>query len=311
MATKPLKYWSLTIDHLEEHPHTVDRVKQVFIEFCQQWVFQLERGEIAGKLHYQCRLHMDPPQSKATLLHLMEMRCFERIQCTFAPESNNSINQGGLSFYVMKDDSREDGPWADPSFHPKKRKLYTGKDLECMKTPLAWQAQVLAMLKEAPDDRSLIWIADTQGNHGKSKLMKWMKFSKELDCARVPMGTATQIKTSVIEKGAHTIYMVDLPRTVGKEERIQEIYSALEEVKNGWVESAMYGKNQELLMDPPHVIIFSNYYPQIAHMSTDRWRVYKLDTIEGETTMSLVSMAEMEAWKNFWNEDPKTRSPQV
>ena len=244
--------------------------------------------------------------SKTTLLHLMEMRCFERTQCTFAPESNNSIQQGGLSFYVMKDDSREDGPWHDSTFRPKKRKQYEGKDLLCMKTPLPWQAAVVSMLQADPDDRTLIWIADTVGNHGKSKLMKWLRFQPDMDCARVPMGSATQIKTSVIEKGAHRTFMVDLPRTVGKEERIQEIYSALEEIKNGWVESAMYGKNLELLMEPPHVIIFSNYYPMLTHMSTDRWRVYKLCTISDEATLSRCSIEEIDQFHQ-----DVTRSPQV
>ena len=41
---------------------------------------------------------------------------------TVLPESNNSIQQGGLSFYVIKDDTRKAGPWYDPSFKPLKLK---------------------------------------------------------------------------------------------------------------------------------------------------------------------------------------------
>ena len=94
--------------------------------------------------------------------------------------------------------------------------------------------------------------------------------------ARVGLGSATQIKTAVIEKGAHTIWMVNLPRVRGGDERQQELFSALEEIKDGWVESPMYGKAAELLMEPPHIWIFSNELPNINCCSLDRWRVWHL-----------------------------------
>lgn len=284
MATKPLKYWAITIINLDTAPVAVERVQEIFDEFFAHWIFQQERGETTGKLHYQCRVSLEQPLSKATMLHLMDMRGI-KLQCNIQPESNNSIQQGGLSFYVMKDETREAGPWYDDAFRPSKKVKYEGKDIACMETPLPWQSTVISMLKAPPDDRSIVWIADPVGNHGKSKLMKWLRFQTPIDCVRVPMGSATQIKTSVIEKGRHRVYMVDLPRTVGKEERIQELYSALEELKNGWVESAMYGKAAELLMEPPHVVIFSNGFPSLSHMSLDRWRVYELVTVQDETSL--------------------------
>lgn len=283
MATKPLKFWSMTI-HAREALPPVERVRSVFDEFFAHWIFQLEKGFEEGKEHYQCRGQLESPLSKASLLQIFDCRGLKD-QISIQPESNNSIQQGGLTFYVMKDETRVDGPWHDEAHKPRKRVKYEARDLACMENPLPWQAQVMAMLTPLPDDRSIVWIADPVGNHGKSKLMKWLRVQSDFDCARIPMGSATQIKTSVIEKGPHRVYMVDLPRTVGKEERIQEIYSALEEVKNGWVESAMYGKAAELLMEPPHVIIFSNGYPTLSHMSHDRWKVYKLQTVGDEHSL--------------------------
>lgn len=285
MATKPLKYWAITV-HLWETAEQVtpQRLSAVFDEFFAHWVFQKEKGSNEGQEHYQCRGQLESPLSKQSLLQIFDSRGLKS-QVSLQPESNNSIQQGGLTFYVMKDDTRLEGPWHDSAFKPRKRVKYEAKDLECMKTPLPWQAQVMAMLTPDPDDRTIIWIGDPVGNHGKSKLMKWLRFQSDVDCARVPMGSATQIKTSVIEKGPHRVYMVDLPRTVGKEERIQEIYSALEELKNGWVESAMYGKAAELLMEPPHVIIFSNGFPTLSHMSHDRWRVYRIFTANEEPAL--------------------------
>lgn len=95
------------------------------------------------------------------------------------------------------------------------------------------------------------------------------------------MGTATQIKSSIITKGPHRAYMLDLPRVRGKDESLQNTFSAIEEIKNGWVETAMYGKWEELMMLPPHVIVFSNDKPRLDLCSADRWEVYQLDSLMG------------------------------
>lgn len=98
------------------------------------------------------------------------------------------------------------------------------------------------------------------------------------------MGTATQIKSSIITKGAHRAYMLDLPRVRGKDESLQNIFSAIEEIKCGWVETAMYGKWEELMMLPPHVFVFSNEQPRLSLCSADRWSIYQVDSLEGGMT---------------------------
>jgi len=232
-------------------------------------------------LHYQCRLELENPQSKPALLQLLSCR-FHVNDVTLSPESNKSIasDNVGLAFYVMKDDTRQAGPWHDPTHTPKKVNTYQGDDLQCMETPFPFQATIIAELSQPPDDRTINWVYNAQGCAGKSKLMKYLRMNKEFDFARVPLGTATQIKTSVISKGPHRIYCVDLPRVRGSDERQQELFSALEEIKNGWVESPMYGKTAELLMMPPHVWIFSNEVPNRQFASRDRWRVHTIDNNE-------------------------------
>ena len=274
-SRKPLKCWSITLSQnfktLPEHT----RVAELMTEFFDQWMFQLEEGKKAGKEHYQCRGIIEPAQMTETLLHIFESRGFDRRDVTVLPESNNSIQQGGLSFYVMKDDTRKAGPWHDPAFKPKRRTVYEGKDLKCMERPFVWQKTILVETSKEADDRTVNWVYNASGCAGKSKLMKFMRWTNP-EMARVGLGSATQIKTAVIEKGAHKIYMVDLPRVRGGDERQQELFSALEEIKNGWVESPMYGKAAELLMEPPHIWIFSNELPNISMCSLDRWHVWHL-----------------------------------
>ena len=276
--TKPLKFWSVTVScNFMELPE-VSRIREVLDEFSKQWCFQLEKGANKGKLHYQCRIILAEAQKKDTMLTIFSCRFQDMRDITFLPESNNSIVQGGLAFYVLKDETRVDGPWYDPTYVPRRRNLYKGEDLDCMKEPRPFQKTIIDAVCEPPDDRTINWIVNVLGCTGKSKLMKYLRMNPQcFDFARVPLGTATQIKTSVIAKGSRRIYMVDLPRVRGSDERQQELFSALEEIKNGWVESPMYGKTDELLMMPPHVWVFSNEAPNLNFASPDRWRVWTID----------------------------------
>jgi len=271
-------------------------------EFGHQWCFQLERGTNNDKQHYQVRVIMMTHQMKATLLHIFSCRGIDERDLTFLPESNKSIEQGGLSFYVMKDETRQDGPWMDASYVRPVKHVYEGKDLKCMDTPRPFQQKLMDICLAEPNDRDMIWVCNRSGNAGKSKLMKYMRFHRDrYNMARVPMGSANQIKTAVIEKGPHKIYMVDMPRVRGSDERLTEIFSALEEIKNGWVESAMYGKPAELIMEPPHIVIFSNDVPNLSYASLDRWVVYLLyDDDYGQQfiRLSVAQVQDMQLPKN-------------
>ena len=104
-SKKPLKFWSITLRHNYTERPTPSRVKKVLAEFFAQWMFQLEKGQNESKEHYQCRGIVSEGQMTETLFSIFECRGYDRRDVIFLPESNNSISQGGLSFYVMKDDT--------------------------------------------------------------------------------------------------------------------------------------------------------------------------------------------------------------
>jgi hypothetical protein len=138
-----------------------------------------------------------------------------------------------------------------------------------------WQRQILSLVAKEPNDRQIYWIHNARGNVGKSKLMKYL-CCKGL-AKRVPGGNSQQLRTVMVQKGASRCYVVDLPRARGRDDRLSDLFSALEELKNGWVESSMYGKEATLFMEPPHVIVMSNDPPDLRLASADRWRVYHVD----------------------------------
>jgi len=243
--------------------------------YIEQYVFQLEEGA-GGRRHYQGSLRCDVKKAKGTLLADFRRAGLNCKQLTFLPLSNNGRAAQAADFYCTKVDTRIAGPWADASWRPpKKKSKYECKDLEMMEHPLLWQKAVLDWIEGPSDDRTVRWIYNPAGNAGKSKLQKWLCYNQK--ATRVPLGNATQLKTAVCDIGQSAVYLLDMPRVTGSTEAIRDLFSALEEIKNGWVASAMYGKPRELFMEPPHVIIFSNSLPDLKLASADRWKVYYLE----------------------------------
>jgi len=246
----------------------VDNMRTTFTDLASKWIFQLERGEEAGKLHVQGRMRVRDKKRCTTLVKdLARVLGLPAEWITVRAESD----EVGSFTYCLKEDTRVDGPWADSP-------IYLGSDLICMSTPHPWQSQVLGWIEKEPDDRTIHWVFDPVGNHGKSKLCKWLRY-KGL-AMRIPMGTATQIKTAVLAMGSARCFVVDLPRVRGSDETKEALFSAVEDIKGGWVQSAMYGKFQELLFVPAHVIIFSNELPSYMMASLDRWAVYGFDALD-------------------------------
>lgn len=232
-------------------------------ENTKDFICQLERGEQAGRLHYQ--LYVKLHQKKRSRTLACDWNChFPGIHV--APGS--TVGHLALKDYCMKEDTRVLGPWG-------KRPIYTGTDLNCMSEPYDWQEEIVELLKSPADDRLVHYIFEGYGNKGKSKLTKYLCFKKL--ATRVPLGNATQLKTFVCQAGSSPAYLIDIPRSTGTTERLSDLYSAIEEIKNGFVTSAMYGKMHTLYMDPPHVIVFSNAAPNFHLLSRDKWKVGHID----------------------------------
>lgn len=240
--------------------------------YITNWVFQLEK---VNRYHYQGTLRCSDRKAKGTLLRDLSNAGIPTENLTFRPTSNNGRASSALDFYCTKVESRVQGPWTDPGYvAPRKRPKYEGKDLACMETPLLWQTRVLDWIEGTPDDRSVRWIYNKDGNAGKSKLQKFLCWKGK--ATMIPMGTATQLKTAVIAKGPFGAYVCNIGRVTGNQESQKDLFSALEAIKDGFVESAMYGKAQTLFMEPPHVIVFSNDLPDLRLASLDRWKVYEV-----------------------------------
>lgn len=170
----------------------------------------------------------------------------------------------------MKNESRVDGPWGDKPIDVP----YDGSDLPKLNELYPWQKYIVDTLQTKPDSRSINWVVDYVGNCGKSTLAKYCVFHKHAKF--LSFGCASDLLHLVFKSKAARGFLFDLPRTKSKRVSMDEIYSALESIKNGMVLSTKY-EGGELLMPSPHVWVFTNYMYTRGKMSNDRFVVWHID----------------------------------
>lgn len=277
MDENKYKTWCVTINETDGCPlPSKEEVIKIFEQISLTYVFQLEKGEETGRLHYQCAIKLKLRRRKSTLINVIRSALLKEHQWQFTP------------MYGSWEEAFDYCTKADTALEPPVTNLpyYVGSDikfLEDVSKRYPWQEYLLGELFasslstfKTPDDRKIYWIYDPQGNSGKSKFTKFLVLHNSL-CCKVPFGTATQLRSSIISMGVKRLYIVDIPRTLGRDDDINSVITVLEDLKNGFVVSSMYGKNAQLLMDPPHVIVFSNMICPIEKMSSDRWILLTID----------------------------------
>jgi len=107
--------------------------------------------------------------------------------------------------------------------------------------------------------------------------VKWLCVRYPLDIVKISFGTTHQLRSSCISIGSKKCYVVDLPRRLGRDDSLSNIISVIEDIKNGHVTSNMYGRYKNLIMDPPHIVVFSNRKCPKEDLSPDRWVSYSID----------------------------------
>jgi hypothetical protein len=155
--------------------------------------------------------------------------------------------------------------------------LETVKDPMEGLTPYPYQKEILDMLEKVPDPRSIYWYWSREGNTGKSTLCKHICMTMDALLIGGATGHAQYAVAQRHAKGHNTkIILMDIPRIVD----IDKIsYKTLEEIKNGCFFSVKY-ESQMILMNPPHIIVFSNKEPIYGNMSEDRWNVKEITDIK-------------------------------
>lgn len=279
------KRWFFTWQEVEDVPlPPVEIVQKILSDkqyFEQDWVFQKERGEKSGRLHYQGRFSLyKTRKTKSKIL--------KEFVLIFGVDPKGLVldwEKGTLSesiVYCTKEETRVAGPW-----YPSYSIDYEGEDVK-LKSLYLWQQKIIAYLRLAPIDRHILWIYDQSGKSGKSTFVKYVDSQiKDVHSVSIPMTSVDRTISAVIDvvskfkqRRKPSAYFFDLPRRKGKEQDYGDLFSALEEIKNGYVRSAFRGEYRSEMFEPPKVVVFSNAGPaahlQQDSLSFDRWLIYEI-----------------------------------
>lgn len=239
--------------------------------FAKNWVSAKEAGKETGNVHIHIGLQLSQKKRPLALVaQLAGALGVDPDRVRVRPMASKD----GFKAYVLKgDDTLVDGPFLNGKRAPR---TYEGRDVEVVGTdPRPFQREILEMLETTPDTRTVHWYWDERGNVGKSALVKYCEFkglAVGLDVAK-----AHQLKAAVVADGPQRAYLLDMPRTLGREDSIKDCMCVIEALKNGRVVDVMYGRSNRMLFDPPHVVCFANYPPPRAMLSGDRWRVHNIN----------------------------------
>ncbi len=244
-----------------------------------KWIYQLEECPQTKNLHYQGCIETRIRKRQQTLLNdIVSYLCCEKSQVQI-DKMEGSWEQA--QEYCTKKDSQMGEPFMSDKIIPP----YMGNDVNFLGDPArrySWQNSLFnKVFNKVPSDvkigdgRSIYWVSDTVGNSGKSVFTKYICFHNT-SVIKISFATASQLRSAVISAGPRKLYILDIPRTLGRDENIDDLLSVLEDVLGGYVTSSFYGKTASLMWDPPQVIVFSNNDCPVGKLSQDRWNIFKI-----------------------------------
>lgn len=239
------------------------------------YVFQLEESD-TGYVHFQGRMSLIKKRRKGEkhiLLSLLPIK-FEYLE----PTVNASYYKGDL-FYVMKEDTRIDGPYSDKD---KPKEVYIPRQYRGLLDSLRPFQQTIWDSTKVFEPRIINMIYCPKGNQGKSVIASLCELhGKGVDLP--PCNDAEKLIQSMCDIiGPHGKQLrdpnpvfVDLPRAMNKD-RLNGIYTAIEQIKKGKLFDTRY-KYVDWWIDSPQIWVFSNIYPDLEMLSRDRWKIWTIN----------------------------------
>lgn len=154
------------------------------------------------------------------------------------------------------------------------------KPLKIIDTLYPWQQNVIDIIESTPDNRSIYWFFDSKGCSGKSELVKYILKTYH-NVSVFNKGNANDISYQILNTNYDPhLCIFDLSRTIYK----TVSYTAIEEIKNGLINSSKYEGGFKMFSSP-HIFIFANILPDTSKLSIDRWKIFEI--INNELTAEI------------------------
>jgi len=247
-----------TYDFTLKAENRLDEVKEWLRQWCKKWCFQKEKGNESGYEHFQGRFSTKIKYRQQNLPALKGAH--------WSPTS--SANQGN-QFYVLKEETRIEGPWKDDD-------MEMSFELKQVKNLRPWQNSIVSLAK-IYDPRKIDIVVEIRGNVGKSTLIDHMEYNCKAKLLPMCL-TYKDMMQFVCSVGEAPIYLIDLPRAIPKK-HMPEFFGGIETLKDGRAFDTRYSGKMLRMKKRPNIWIFTNIKPDISYLSMDKWRFW---TIEGQ-----------------------------
>lgn len=279
-------------------------------EYCKEWAFQKEKGSDTGYEHYQGRFKLKVKERGNIL---KEKIPFPEIHLSVT--HNTHTND---TFYVMKADTRIDGPWTSKEIQFLHEMPLHIQEIVKANNWFSWQMQV-QWLESYPKlevqkrelwalgppnlPKSLIeptlkhWrgnnptrrihiVCAPNGGEGKSTLALYFLCSGL--GRRIPYANDYKdIMRMIMCMPEAKTYFFDLPRGI-KKEKLIGFFIGIEDLKNGHVFDDRFEYREKVFRIPPEVWIFVNDIDRIQWdlLTSDKWCKWEIEFIPKNSSAS-------------------------
>ena len=139
-----------------------------------------------------------------------------------------------------------------------------------------------------PERRQVNFIFNPQGGCGKSLTADYITLN--------PFDQLEQYLA--LNKRYPTTIVLDLTRNENNL-NVESLYSTLENLKNGRLDSTFYGRFKRLRFKSPHLIVFTNNVPNMSALSSDRFNLLAItDKIHNYAIVKCEVSLEIENYSN-------------
>lgn len=279
MVNNNTKYWSFTWETNVTQKKLPDETQLMnFLNSISDFAqFQLEEGVKSGKLHYQGCLELSGSrQPKKELLDAFQRR-FKNVG---GLSLQKVFSKQAILSYTSKPETR-----VGETIYCGKKEMYNSEYKGLLTRP--WQKHMYQHMLDVargvhPESerhlkRSIYWIEDKHGGAGKSEFITWLRAGqRELICRMLPMDSVDRLLHAVTEIAAKEkidVFMIDDTKTKGDHTSFNNLFEAIERIKNGHVVSTMYGHYSEVIYKRPQILFCTNRFPgdYLNNLSRDRW----------------------------------------
>lgn len=136
-----------------------------------------------------------------------------------------------------------------------------------------------------PERREVNFIFNPEGGSGKSLTADYITLNPEFNALLAPQLASPerwiaafidQLEQYVaLNKVYPTTIIIDMTRNENNA-NVEALYSTIENIKNGRVDSTFYGRFKRLRFKSPHIIVFTNNVPNMSALSSDRFNLFAL-----------------------------------